>query len=380
PKASEYHTMIRLSRALRVLLPLAAVAMTACNLSLSGKPATPTVQIIATNTLSQFPTQTPRPATNTPSPTNTSLPQPTSNVPPPYTVRQLVPGPICSVSPNVAVANIRSGPGVNFPVLGVLPANNWVLASRIEPGGWYQVSYAGTVVHGGWISNTVVNLAQPCSCGPNNCSQVSTIQPPTITPIPTNTPSPDVCSIWPLTPSDNVSIYYQPSVDAAVWDNLQNVKGIRVSYRTADGWYAVGPLNLQGPNIGINTLRWIRSDARITLTGAPCGVLKTIDISYPPPSGCSVSPMNISSLSIYPQHSFDLPASGTLPSGSSALAIGQTPPNTYGAPNGWYAIDPGIAQAGNVGKYRLRWIPIDNTVQLNGDCGINGLPTVTLDP
>jgi uncharacterized protein YgiM (DUF1202 family) len=372
--------MIRLHRALKVFLMFIAVGAAACNLSFSGQPPTPTVRFVPTNTLSQFPTQTVRPTTNTPQPTNTSLPQPTSNVPPPYTVRQLVPGPVCSVSPNVAAANIRSGPGVNFPVLGVLPANNWVLASRIEPGGWYQISYAGTVVHGGWISNTVATLAQPCSCGPNNCSVVNPPPPVTLTPIPTNTPSPDVCSIWPLTPSDNVNIYYQPSVDAAVWDNLQNVKGIRVSYRTADGWYAVGPLNGQAPLVGIYTLRWIRSDARITLTGAPCGVLKTVDISYPAPSGCSVSPMNISSIPIYSQHSFDLPAAGTLTSGSSALAVGQTPPNYGGAPNGWYAIDPGIAQAGNVGKYRLRWIPIDNNVQLNGDCGIAGLPTVTLDP
>ena len=126
-------TMIRLSRALKVFLLFVAVGAAACNLSLSGKPSTPTVQSLATNTGFQIPTQTIRPSTNTPAPTNTSLPQsqPSDNQPPPYSVRQLVPGPVCSVSPNVAAANIRSGPSVNFPVLGVLPANNWVLASRI---------------------------------------------------------------------------------------------------------------------------------------------------------------------------------------------------------------------------------------------------------
>ncbi|MEO8610271.1 MAG: SH3 domain-containing protein [Chloroflexota bacterium] len=373
--------MIRYHRALKVFLLCVAVGASACNLSLSGKPSTPTVQFLATNTLSQFPTQTVRPATNTPAPTNTtqSQSQQSNNLPPPYSVRQLVPGPVCSVSPNVAAANIRSGPGVNFPVLGVLPANNWVLASRIEPGGWYQISYAGTVVHGGWISSTVANLAQPCSCGSNNCSVVNQPPPATFTPQPTNTLPPENCYIMPLSAGDTINVYYQPSLDANVWDKLPS-GGMLVGGRTSDGWYALGPLNGQAPMVGIYTYRWVRSDAHITLTGAACGMLKTFDISYPPPSGCSVSPLNISSIPIYAQHSFDLPAAGTLSSGSSALAVGQTPPNYYGAPNGWYAIDPGVAQAGNVGKYRLRWIPIDNNVQLNGDCGIAGLPTVTLDP
>ena len=370
--------MIRFSRALTVFLLFVAMGATACNLSFSGQPPTPTVRFVATNAL--FPTQTIRPPTNTPAPTNTSIPQPITNAPPPYSVRQLVPGPICSVSPNVSAANIRSGPGVNFPVLGVLPANNWVLASRMEPGGWYQISYSGTVVHAGWISSTVVNLAQPCSCGPNNCSQGSTVPPPvTIPPIATNTLPPENCYILPLSSGDGVPVYYQPSVDSGMWDRLP-AEGMLVGGRTGDGWYALGPLNGQAGSVGIYTYRWVRSDAKITLTGAACGMLKTIDISYPPPSGCTVSPMNISSIPIYPQHSFDLPIVGNLTSGSTALAVGQTPLNYYGAPNGWYAIDPGVAQAGSVGKYHLRWIPIDNNVQLNGDCGINGLPTVTLDP
>jgi hypothetical protein len=368
--------MIRLHRALKVFLLFLVVGAAACNLSLSGQPPTPTVQFVATNTF--FPTQTPRPPTNTPAPTNTTAPLPTQNVPPPYSVRQAVPGPVCSVSPNVSAANIRSGPGVNFSVLGVLPANNWVLASRIEPGGWYQVSYAGTVVHAGWVSSSVVTLAQPCSCGPNNCTVVNPPPPPPPPPpIATSTLSPENCYVVPLSASDTVNVYYQPSLDAGVWDTMRS--GMLVYGKTNDGWYALGPLNLQAPMIGINNLRWVRSDARITLIGAPCGVLPTVDLSYPPPSGCSVTPVNISSIPIYPQHSFDLPATGTLTAGASALVVGQTPPNYY-APNGWYAIDPGIAQAGTVGRYRLRWIPIDSNVQLNGDCGIAGPPRVTLEP
>jgi|GEM_PF-1663819 len=370
--------MIRLTTAVKVVFVCLVAVTAACNLSVGGQAVTPTVGFV--NSITPLPTLTAQPATNTPAPTNTLLPQPTANSPPAYSVRQPAPGPICSVSPNVEAANIRSGPGVNFPVLGVLPANNWVLASRQESSGWYQISYAGTVVHAGWISNTVVNLAGLCSCGPNNCAPVNPPPPATFTPLPTATTPPNVCTISVLTPNDVVNIYYQPTLDAGVWDTLKAGGGMLVSGRTNDGWYALGPLNLQGPMLGINSLRWVRSDARITLSGAPCGTLKTIDISYPPPSGCNASPMNISSIPVYPQHSFDLSPTGTLSEGSTALVVGQTPPNTNGSANGWYAIDPGIAQAGNVGRYRLRWIPIDNNVQLNGNCGINGLPTVTLDP
>jgi hypothetical protein len=370
--------ILSIRRLLDICIIILILGLTACNLSM-GVPI-PTSTPVQTS--APFPTavltQTLRP-TNTPLPTLTSQPQPTSL--PVYNVRQPLPGPICSISPNVDAANVRSGPGTTYSVVGVLPANNWVSAARLDASGWYQVAYAGTVVNGGWISGTVVNLQQPCVCGPNNCSVVPTSIPPTWTPIPTATfqPPPNQCTVTVLTPSDVVNIYYQPAADAGVWDTLRSGGGMVVSGRTNDGWYALGPLNLQGSMIGINTLRWVRSDARINLTGAPCGTLPIIDVSYPAPGDCLVSPVNISSVPIYPQHSFDLSPVGTLASGQTLAVVGSTPPNTNGAPNGWYAIEPSSVQAGTVGRYRLRWIPIDNNVAVTGAACAN-LPTVTLNP
>lgn len=44
----------------------------------------------------------------------------------------------------------------------------------------------------------------------------------------------------------------------------------------------------------------------------------------------------------------------------------------------WYGFDPGIAQAANIGVFRLRWIRDDGTLTLSGDC--DRLPTIVGPP
>jgi hypothetical protein len=36
--------------------------------------------------------------------------------------------------------------------------------------------------------------------------------------------------------------------------------------------------------------------------------------------------------------------------------------------NGWLGFDPGVAQAANVGAFRLRWLDPEDPVRLEGDC------------
>lgn len=53
---------------------------------------------------------------------------------------------------------------------------------------------------------------------------------------------------------------------------------------------------------------------------------------------------------------------GTLKAGERVLALARTP-------NGqWFGFDPGVAQAGTLGVFRLRWVQAGATVQLDGDC------------
>ena len=52
---------------------------------------------------------------------------------------------------------------------------------------------------------------------------------------------------------------------------------------------------------------------------------------------------------------------GTLAAGETAVVMGQTA-------NGWLGFDPGVAQAANVGIFRLRWVAPDSDVTQSGGC------------
>jgi len=177
PNMSRLPIRQRLILSLALLLPLAA-----CNLTTVDPTTTP----FPTGTIFvQQATESPR-STTTPIPTATRV-APTSRPvsTPVYNLSQPLPAPVCSIVPTVDAANIRSGAGTNFPVIGTLLANNWVLVSRLMTSNWYQISAPGTVVNGGWIAGNIVTLQQPCVCTPDSCTQ-SGIVPPSI---PTAAPS-----------------------------------------------------------------------------------------------------------------------------------------------------------------------------------------------
>jgi hypothetical protein len=47
-------------------------------------------------------------------------------------------------------------------------------------------------------------------------------------------------------------------------------------------------------------------------------------------------------------------------------------------PDGWWGFEPGVAQAANVGVFRLRWVQGNGAVRLEGQCG--GVPEVIGPP
>jgi hypothetical protein len=357
-----------------------AWAAAGCNLS----SAPPTLTIAPTEPVA-FVTRTPLP-TMSPIPTRTLPPPlPTVFIPtfapptatPVFQVNQGGAAPACSVLPSVNVANIRNGAGTNFTIVAQVRSGNWLRAVRLTESGWYQVTLPGTPAEGGWISNTVTALQQPCVCGPNTCVSVST-PPPTFTPTATNPPPPNTCVMNAVSPANPVNMYVQPALDNAIWGVLNNVSFVTVVGRTDNGWYAVDPGVAQAVNVGIYRLRWVRTDAAINLSGAPCGTLPILNIGEPlPHNDCTVAVQNVANLPVYEQHTLDSAVWAELPQNASAVILGQTAPNTGGAVNGWYAIDPGVPQAANVGLYRVRWLPIDPlTTVLSGTC--DALPTVSL--
>jgi hypothetical protein len=362
----------------RLAMMILAVCLAACTLSTQKPTEEPTATAFVPPTAR--PTQTANP-TLTPLPT--SAPIPTATVRPLPNVNQPVPALPCGLVSTAPAVNIRSGPGTNYPAVGILPAGHYVYATRLSDAGWFQISYSNPAINGGWISNTVVSLQPPCVCTAALCSVQSPTLPPPATqppPPPTQGPPPDQCSVSALNPGTQVAVFNTPTTDNGSSGVLGYGDWRPVVGRSADGlWYAIDPGVAQGPNVGIYRLRWVQSGMPINLMGAPCGTLKTVNLNLPPTSGqCLVTPVNISSVPIYVQSGFDAGTVGQLPSGATAVVVGQTPANWYGSPGGWYAIDPGTPQAPAVGKYRLRWIPVNNNVQLTGSC--SDISVVTLDP
>lgn len=77
---------------------------------------------------------------------------------------------------------------------------------------------------------------------------------------------------------------------------------------------------------------------------------------------CSATPTGSAQVNAYMQPSLLSNVFGTLPPSESVVIVGRSA-------EGWLGFDPGVAQAGNTGIDRLRWIPPNSPVMLSGDCG-----------
>src|SRR4051812_47369089 len=111
--------MVRMPLWQKFILGLALLLPLACNLSTFDPTPTPLPTVFATvQRDTATPTVTP---TVTATATATKAPIPSGpTAKPVYNLSQPVPAAICSIVPNVEAANIRSGPGTNFPVIGVM--------------------------------------------------------------------------------------------------------------------------------------------------------------------------------------------------------------------------------------------------------------------
>jgi photosystem II stability/assembly factor-like uncharacterized protein len=62
----------------------------------------------------------------------------------------------------------------------------------------------------------------------------------------------------------------------------------------------------------------------------------------------------------------------------ASLSAGMTQPINARTADGWLGFDPGVAQAANIGPFRLRWVQESTEIQLEGPCG--DLPIVEGPP
>lgn len=82
--------------------------------------------------------------------------QPTVSIP---TVTGTAPGPMATVFGNLAQITVLSGPGQNFPAVGILVAYQVVPAYGATFGGdWIQIGYPGVEGGKGWVYHTFVSV------------------------------------------------------------------------------------------------------------------------------------------------------------------------------------------------------------------------------
>jgi hypothetical protein len=179
--------------ALFLTLPACSLGMQAATPRPVNLGITPSATII---TVSQPTIGVTATRTNTPT-TSSSGSQ--NTVPPTavYNVALPAPAPDCSVMPNGAFSvNIRRNATTNSDVIGLLLPASWVKVSQMI-NGWYQVDYAGTPVHTGWIAAQPVVLIGSCLCPTNQACRIATVGP--------NTPVPVTQA--PVTPASDFSAF-----------------------------------------------------------------------------------------------------------------------------------------------------------------------------
>lgn len=76
--------------------------------------------------------------------------------------------------------------------------------------------------------------------------------------------------------------------------------------------------------------------------------------------GCEIAPAS-AAITAYMQPDASSAVFGTLQPGSYVEVLGRSL-------NGWYGFDPGVAQAGNTGVARLRWLPVNSSLVGRGNC------------
>jgi hypothetical protein len=216
------------------------------------------------------------------------------------------------------------------------------MASRLTNSGWYQIVALGTVVNGGWISNTVVDLQQPCVCTPDRCSQ-SGIVPPTAAPSPL--PRIGVVGLQPSGAApcvitgggDDVPVFSMPEGLPPQIAVLVPHGGLP-AFDFRSGRYAVNFSTETQQLVG-----WVNAN-RVTTAG-DCAPLI-------PPTVCSVQPSVGRVINIYAEPKRDAKLIG-------AMNERDTYPFVQFSPDGWFSVNLGIVGSG--------WIAPDEGV-LVGPC------------
>jgi hypothetical protein len=226
-------------------------------------------------------------------------------------------------------------------------------------GAWYQLPLPGGGT--GWVSSTVTQLVGKCG------------QPvvPTSTPQPTSQATQCIIATTVSTPS-----YLLPTFTGGIFTVLPAQFTVQATVQTNDGWFGYDPGIPQANKQGLDRLRWLPAgnpagNSMIRSPGCPFIPVVTLVLATPvtPTADCIIT--TSADTLVYVQPNFTT-VFGTLPAKSSVKATAKTI-------DGWYGFDPGVAQAGNQGLDRLRWVPAGNPAgnSMTTSAGCQSLTTVS---
>lgn len=135
-------------------------------------------------------------------------------------------------------AKVRSGPGLDFELLGQLETGDTaVVVGRSETGDWWQIEYAAGDNGQGWVADAVVDLVGDGAAVP---LVIVPLEPGAPTPTPTATPTPEPIIAGSVEATDPINIRAEPALDATLVGGLYPGESADVRAVSSDGeWWQI---------------------------------------------------------------------------------------------------------------------------------------------
>lgn len=248
--------------------------------------------------------------------------------------------------------NVRSGPGMQFPILGIAPENTTGEVLGISPDSrWYAVKVPVSVSGNetGWVSASYVTLSNPRG------ATIATILPPLLPPI-VNAPPP-AAGAPSATMLETTTIRSGPTLEFPVFGVSPTGAQVEISGKSEDGeWWVIKlPSSLAADGMG-----WVFGAYVSTQNSGSAPVIKTpalpkkITAAAPgsgAPAAITIEPVNVRS---GPGNAF--PSYGTVPIGSILAVVGVSTDGEY-----WIVNLPSDIASDNRGWVPARYCKSENT-------------------
>jgi SH3-like domain-containing protein len=160
--------------------------------------------------------------------------------------------------------NVRSGPGLDFELLGQLDEGiSVVVIGKNETAGWWQIEYEAGENELAWVASAVVDLGGDSDLVP---VVVAPVEPGAPTPPPTATPTPEPIIAGSIQASDAINVRAEPSLEGTIVGGLyldesadvlavsENAEWWQIDFPDGPdgaGWVSAEFVRFQGDRLGV---------------------------------------------------------------------------------------------------------------------------------